>query len=168
MSTQRIAGYDAGMENGKRLNTVEEIVAFAIERERQAQTLYRDYARRTDRQGFGQLLLSMAGMEQEHERKLREAQRGGRIASSFAPGPAEDLKLDQFLVDVPFSPDMEYGDFLILVIKKEGQAEALYRGLAAAAQVEDLRGLFSLLAGEEAKHKSWVQDRYDLEILKEN
>jgi rubrerythrin len=86
----------------------------------------------------------------------------------FTPPKTEDLGLAEMLIEVPFSPEMDYGDFLILVIRKEGEAEALYRRLGGLTENMDVKKMFRLLADEERKHKDWAQERYDQEILNEN
>jgi rubrerythrin len=150
------------------LDSIEAIIDFAIEREREAQSTYYSYARETERRSFSQLLLSMAEMEKEHERKLVALKQGANLAGLFTPPKAEDLGLTEMLVEVPFSPDMDYGDFLILVIRKEGEAEDLYRKLEGLTDSGDVKNMFRLLADEERKHKNWAQERYDQDILKEN
>ena len=150
------------------LDSIEAILDFAIEREREAQSTYYSYARDTERRGFSQLLLSMAEMEKEHERKLVALKQGANLAGLFTPPKAEDLGLTEMLVEVPFAPDMDYGDFLILVIRKEGEAEDLYRKLEGLTDSGDVKNMFRLLADEERKHKNWAQERYDQDILKEN
>ena len=151
-----------------RFDNIEEIIDFAIQREREAQASYLEYARATERRGFSELLLSMARMEKEHERRLLELKQGRSSEGLFTPPQTEDLGLTETLVDIPFSPDMDYGDFLILVIRKEGDAEKLYRRLQSLASNADLSGMFQLLADEERKHKDRAQERYDEDILKEN
>ena len=150
------------------LDSIEAIIDFAIEREREAQSTYYSYAMETERRSFSQLLLSMAEMEKEHERKLVALKQGANLAALFTPPKAEDLGLTEMLVEVPFSPDMDYGDFLILVIRKEGEAEDLYRKLEGLTDSGDVKNMFRLLADEERKHKNWAQERYDQDILKEN
>jgi rubrerythrin len=150
------------------LDSIEAIIDFAIEREREAQSTYYSYARDTERRGFSQLLLSMAEMEKEHERKLVALKQGANLPGLFTPAKREDLGLTEMLVEVPFSPDMDYGDFLILVIRKEGEAEDLYRKLEGLTDSGDVKNMFRLLADEERKHKNWAQERYDQDILKEN
>jgi rubrerythrin len=156
------------MEQTLEFSSIEEILDYAIGRERKAQEMYLSYAGGTDRQGFRQLLLSMARMEQEHEHKLTQLRGGGGSEGLFRPLAGSDQKLDEMLVAVPFAPDMEYGDFLILVIQREGEAEKLYRRLAALARDTRAGELFQVLAEEERKHKTWAQDRYDRDILTEN
>ena len=149
-------------------DSIEAIIDFAIQREREAQSTYYSYARETGRRSFSRLLLSMAEIEKEHERKLIALKQGKRITDLFTPPKTEDLGLTEMLVEVPFSPDMDYGDFLILVIRKEGEAEDLYRKLEGLTDSTEVKNTFRILADEERKHKDWAQERYDQDILKEN
>ena len=151
-----------------RFEDITQAIDFAIEREREAQELYLAYIKYTQRAGFIQLLISMVEMEKEHEKKLLSLKAGGKLNHIFPSGSIQDLKISDYLVDIDFYPDMEYGDFLILVIKKESSAENLYRYLESLTTDQEVKQIFQVLAEEEKKHKIWVQDRYDLEILKEN
>jgi rubrerythrin len=156
------------MTDPARLENIEEIIDFAIQRERDAQAAYLSYAGQTKRRGFSDLLLRMAEMEKGHELKLLALKQGRNTAALFTPPKGEDLGLAEMLVDVPFSADMDYGDFLVLVIQKERAAEQLYRKLESLTTNLDVRSMFALLAGEERKHRDWAQERYDEDILKEN
>ena len=40
----------------------------------------------------------------------------------------EDLRIGDYLVDLPFHPDITYQDALILAMKKEEKAHAFYAG----------------------------------------
>ncbi len=144
------------------------VIDFAIERERESQEIYLGYYKTTDRIGFRQLLLSIAEMEKEHEKKLTMLKQGIAQNRVFSSGKIIDLKLSDFLVNVEYSPDMDYGDFLILIIKKENESEEFYKRLESLVEEQEVKQLFRSLADEERKHKAWAQDRYDLEILKEN
>ena len=156
------------MAEPRAFESIEAIIDFAIEREREAQATYYSYARETERRSFSQLLISMAEMEQEHERKLLALKQRSSAGDLFTPPKGEDLGLSELLVEIPFSPDMDYGDFLILVIRKEREAEKLYRKLETLTSSTDVKSMFQLLADEERKHKDWAQERYDQDILKEN
>ncbi|MBA7485007.1 MAG: hypothetical protein GH155_05800 [Spirochaeta sp.] len=149
-------------------NDIKEIIDFALERERESQQIYLDYARKTQRMGFRKLLLSMVDMEKEHENKLKELKEGKGQSPIFSGTQSVETRLTDFIAQEEFSPDMDYGDFLVLIIKREEKAEKLYEELKSLAADTEVKELFSLLAGEEKKHKSWAQDRYDLEILKDN
>ena len=156
------------MTDPTRLESIEDVIDFAIQRERDAQATYLSYAGRTERRGFADLLLQMAEMEKGHELKLAALKRGENTATLFSPPEGEDLGLAEMLVEVPFSADMDYGDFLVLVIQKEREAEKLYRRLGSMTNSPDVRSLFGMLADEERKHRDWAQERYDEDILKEN
>ncbi len=145
-----------------------EVIDFAIRKEQEAQQTYLGYTAATRRPGFRQLLLSMADMEKEHERRLRELKRKGDKGRSFRGEGAGAVRLDDYHVEVTFSPEMEYGDFLLLVVQKEEKAEQLYEKLRSLAADDDTRRLFALLAGEERGHKTWAQERYDQDVLKDN
>ena len=149
-------------------NVIKEIIDFALERERESQEIYLDYARKTERIGFRQLLLSMADMEKEHENKLKELKEEKGQSPLFDGTQSIEARLTDFMVQEEFSPDMDYGNFLLLIIKREEKAEKLYEELKSIAADTEVKELFSWLAEEERKHKAWVQDRYDLEVLKDN
>jgi len=149
-------------------NDIKEIIDFALERERESQEIYLNYARKTQRMGFRQLLLSIVDMEKEHENKLKELKEGKDQSTLFSGSESVKARLTDFMVQEDFSPDMDYGDFLVLIIKREEKAKKLYEELESLAADTEVKELFSWLANEEGKHKTWAQDRYDLEILKDN
>ena len=149
-------------------NDIKEIINFALEREKESQEVYLDYVRKTERIGFRQLLLSMVDMEKEHENKLQELKERKDQSSLFSGSENFKGRLTDFIAQEEFSPDMDYGDLLVLVIKREEKAEKLYEELKLLAVDTEVKELFSWLAEEEGKHKTWAQDRYDLEILKDN
>jgi rubrerythrin len=156
------------MDSPRTFASIAEIIDFAIGREQEARRAYLAFAQTTNRKGFRQLLLTMADMEGEHEKKLLELRGRGDPAGLFKPPHGSDLRLAGQMPEMQFSPNMEYGDFLVLVMKKEAEAERLYTRLMGLADDAEARGLFGLLAQEEAAHRAWAQERYDEDILREN
>jgi rubrerythrin len=150
------------------LETIESVLDFAIEREREARDLYLKYATQTDRKGLRALLLTMADQEKWHEQSLRELRARKNLEPLFDRARAPDMKISDYTVDVEFNPEMGYQDFLLLVIKKEEKSLNLYSWLEARSRDEEVKFLFKGLAEEEKRHKALAQDRYDLEILTEN
>ena len=146
--------------------SLEEILDFAIARERQAQEMYAAYSRATERKSLRKLLLAMADMEKEHEQLLAglKKQAGG----AFGPAAVGEFTPEEPFKEISFSPDMEYGDFLVLVIQKESEAERLYQRLEELASSAEARKLFRRLAGEEQKHRDWAQERYDRDVRPDN
>jgi rubrerythrin len=78
-----------------------------------------------------------------------------------------DLKIGDYLVDVPAAPDMEYQDALILAMKKEKASFRLYTDLAVTTEDGNLQSLMQGLAQEEAKHKLRLEMEYDEFFLTE-
>lgn len=148
--------------------TFQEVLSFAVQREREARETYQAYAKASSYQGMRSLLVSMAEQEREHERKLSELAARGAGEALFRGRKPQDLNMDAYTASVAFTPGMNYQDFLLLVIQKENASLRLYEQLAAAAAEAEVRELFDGLAEEEKRHKAWAQDRYDLEILKQN
>jgi len=156
------------MPTVQEFGSLQEILDFAVTRERQAQAMYVAYSRATDRKSFSQLLLTMADMEREHERRLEEL-KGKRAWAPALSGPASvRFTLEEPFKEIVFSPDMEYGDFLVLVIRKETEAEELYLQLEGLASAAEARRLFRHLAGEEKKHRDWAQERFDRDVRRDN
>jgi rubrerythrin len=149
-------------------SSFEEVLSFAVQREREARETYQSYAKASSYQGMRSLLISMAEQEREHERKLSELSARECGESMFSGRKPQDLNLDAYTTTVAFTPGMNYQDFLLLVIQKENASLRLYEQLAAGAAEAEIRELFEGLSEEEKRHKAWAQDRYDLEILKQN
>ncbi len=147
---------------------INEILDFAIEKEIEAQKTYLAYAASAGGRSLRKLLLSMVDQEKDHEKSLRELKERGDVLGAFQPAGDVDIELDKYTVDIEYRDDMNYQDFLLLVIKKEEKSYELYKALEATAKDTDVKYLFSRLAEEEKKHKKWAQDRYDLEILTDN
>ncbi|MCD6122962.1 MAG: ferritin family protein [Spirochaetales bacterium] len=156
------------MDSLNSFNSMESILDFAISKELEAQETYLSYAGKTERRGLRKLLMSMVDQEKEHEKRLKELKSGIVLESVFPAGDTADIKISDYTVSTEYSPDMDYQDFLLLVIKKEDKSYRLYQSLMAKTVNDEAKLVFKQLADEEKKHKAWVQDRYDLEILTDN
>jgi rubrerythrin len=154
------------MPTPQHFGSLEEILDFAIARERRAQEIYTTYARATDRKSFARLLATMAEMEKEHERRLSELK--AQSAEKAVLDAAERFTVEEPFKEMAFSPEMEYGDFLVLIIQKESEAERLYLRLEGRAASAEARQLFRHLAGEEKKHRDWAQEAYDRDVRPDN
>jgi len=144
-----------------------EVLDFAIAREVEAISFYRDLAAQADALAMKKVFEDFAREEQGHKAKL-EAVKRGEYSLVAGAGPAAGLGLAEYLVEGEPTPDMSYADALVLAMKKEKAAYKLYLDLAAMAQGEGTRNLFLALAGEEAKHKLRFEIEYDDHILKED
>lgn len=149
-----------------KLNSVEEILNFAIEKEQDAADFYNGLAARMDRQGMKDIFAGFAREEMGHKAKLT-AVREGRLMLA-AEKKVADLKIGDHLADIELTPNVSYQEALILAMKAEKAAFRLYNDLASATENADLRTLLLSLAHEEAKHKLRFEIEYDDVILTEN
>lgn len=145
--------------------SVDALLDFAIEKEQEAKDFYLGLASKMEREHMKNVFETFAAEEAKHKEKIIAVKEGKQLM------PAEqkiiDLKIGDYLVDVPASADMDYQDALILAMKKEKASFKLYNDLAATTDDGNLQNLLLGLAQEEAKHKLRLEIEYDEYILTE-
>lgn len=149
-----------------KLQTVDEILDFAIEKEQEASDFYTDLAGRVDRPSMKTVFEGFAREEQGHKRKLETVKSGKRLLS--AEKKIRDLKIGDHLVEIEVKENLTYQEALIIAMKAEKNAYILYSDLASATDDAELQELLLGLAQEEAKHKLRFEVEYDDQILTEN
>ncbi|MCK4665407.1 ferritin family protein [Candidatus Dependentiae bacterium] len=141
-------------------------VNFAIEKEKDAQTLYTRCKEIANNNSVKKMFQELIEQEKGHEEMLRALDLEAIKESSEKE--VEDLKIGDFLEETPFTPDVTYRDALVMAIKREEKAKELYEILAKSSVDSDVKNLFSRLSTEEAKHKHKLEIEYDENILSEN
>jgi rubrerythrin len=144
-------------------STLEEVIQFAIEKEKNAQTFYRSAATLSHYPGIAPLFQELAAEEEKHEKLLEELPDPSSLPDRSKPVP--DLKISDYLVDLKFNSEMKYQDVMILAMKNEEKALKFYRVWESNTQDPKLKKLFSFLGDEEAKHKYRLESIYDEKIL---
>lgn len=148
------------------MNTVDEILDFAIEREQAAADFYTDLAARTESAWMKEMLESFSQEELRHKGKLKSVKKGEKLLSSEQR--VQDLKLGDYLVDVEPTGQLSLQDAMIVAMKREKAAYRLYSDLASKVEDAELKDLFLGLAQEEAKHKLYFETQYDDKIMHDN
>ena len=146
--------------------TFEKIISFAIENEDEAAKLYRDLSGRVQKQNAKVMFDELAAEEVKHGEFLR-----GITEKSIPDLPSEevtDLKISDYLVEMPFKPDMDYQDILIMAMKREESAVKLYNDMATRIQGAKIKDLLKFMAQQEAKHKLRLETEYDSIVLAED
>lgn len=143
--------------------TFEDIIAFAIKKEEEAIDSYGSMAGKAKSPGIRELLLELQGEEKNHK-KLLENITAERI-ESLKIKEVTDLKISDYLVEEPPSPEMGFQDLLILAAKKEQRAVELYSDLGNKAEGEELKKLFEFLVMQEKSHKLKLEKEYDAHVL---
>ena len=145
---------------------IEEIINFAIDKEREAIAFYEELGGKTEDPVLKDAILSMADEERKHEKLLMNLtpKKLQFVRETNQP----DLKISDYVVETPFTKDSTYQDLLIIAMKREEKSHALYSDLEQRASDEATRKLFTLLKGEELKHKTRLEKEYEERVLWEN
>jgi len=148
------------------MNTVDEILDYAIDQEQQAADFYADLAERAETAGMKKILVDFSAEEQSHKQRLLDVKAGEHELTPEQE--VLDLKISDYLVEVDASEKISYQDALIVAMKRERAAFKLYSDMAAKVPESNLKEVLLGLAKEEAKHKLFFESEYDERIMKDN
>ena len=148
------------------MNTVDEILDYAIDQEQQAADFYEDIAQRAETAGMKKILLDFSEEEKRHKRILQDVKTGEHELTPEQE--VLDLKISDYLVEVEESDNITYQDALIIAMKRERAAYELYSDMAAKVPESHLKEVLEGLAIEEAKHKLFFEAEYDERVLMDN
>ncbi len=147
-----------------KLDSLDEILRFAIRKEADAAAFYKMAAYRST-PGVKKTFEELAKMEEEHKKKLEgfDPKKIGKMKLEAPKG----LGMSELMEDVPFSSDMSYADLLRMAIKNEEKSQRLYLNTERMVSEPNLKKLLLILAQEESTHKETLEKIYDEDILKE-
>jgi rubrerythrin len=144
------------------LNSVQEILEFAIAREAEANQFYRILANRVENPAISEIILEFAKEELEHKAKLElEVFKRGKSLKETAN--VIDINIEDYVVD-PGDVDflnMEYTELLLLAIQKEERSFRLYVALAGMTNDKGSQEVLMTMAMEEAGHKILFEIEYN-------
>jgi rubrerythrin len=147
-----------------KLNSLDEILRFAVRKEADAAAFYRMAAERS-KPGVKKAFQELAKEEDGHKKKLE-----GFDPKKIEKMEVKDTKglgLSEMMEDVPYSSDMSYADLLRMAIKNEEKSQQLYTSTAKLVKEANLEKLLLILAQEESTHKEKLEKIYDKEVLQE-
>jgi rubrerythrin len=148
------------------VNTVDEILDYAIDQEQKAADFYESFAARAEKAGMKKMLLEFAEEERRHKERLLAVKAGER---TLTPGKEVlDLRVSDYLVEVDTNANISYQDALIYAMKRERAAFELYKDMAGKVQDTNLKQVFLGLAKEESKHKLYFESEYEERVMKHN
>ena len=147
-----------------KLDSLDEILRFAIRKEADAAAFYKMAADRSH-PGVKETFKELARMEEGHKKKLEgfDLKEIGQMKLEETKG----LGMSELMEDVPYSSDMSYADLLRMAIKQEEKSQQLYTSTAKISPEPSLKKLLLILAQEESTHKEKLEKIYDDEVLKE-
>jgi len=139
----------------------EEIVRFAIDKEKEAIAFYEDAGKQETYSGGRKAFLEFADEERKHQALLEGFLKGEKSVADYGFKWIPDIKRSDYLVDLTYEKGMPYADMLRLAMKREEKSLKLYNDLAGKTGDKDLLKVFKMLSQEEAKHKLALETLYD-------
>jgi rubrerythrin len=147
-------------------DSFEDIINFAIEREKEAAAFYEDASAQEPYAGAKEIFADFAKEEKKHRAMLENLLTGERKVAEYEFKWIPDMKRSDYMVDLTYESGMPYTDILRLAMKREEKALELYNELAEKTDEESLIKVFQILAQEEAKHKLKLETLYDDHMAK--
>jgi len=141
--------------------SIDEILEFAIEREKEAVTFYNDLSKLEKISSLKNTFKELAQEEAKHVKLLTGISKNQVVIDSYEVKEVADLKVSDYLVTTEYVPGMLMEDILTLAMKREEAAVKLYKDLATKSDNQESTKLFVLLAQEEAEHKLAFEKMYD-------
>ena len=147
-----------------KLDSLDEILRFAIRKEADAAAFYNMAADRSN-PGVKNTFKELAKMEEGHKKKLEgfDLKKIGQMKLKETKG----LGMSEMMEDIPYSSDMSYADLLRMAIKNEEKSQQLYLTTGKRVTEPNLKKLLLILAQEESTHKEKLEKIYDEEVLTE-
>jgi len=135
-----------------------EALDIAIAWEEYAREGYERWADATGNLNAKALFRNLASMEARHARMLRGVKGGGDLR--LALSGSEWLDLSGGMAAHPAAGDRDLKAVFEYAMKKELEANARYAYLAGMAKDASQRELFTLMANEEAYHRTLINEQY--------
>jgi rubrerythrin len=147
----------------QQFESLQEIIDFAISKEIEAAAFYEEISNQEGMSGAKEMLLEFAEQEKKHRRLLEELKTKGVVqgVSGYTFKWIPDIKRSDYAVDLDYRKGMTYNELLMLAMKREEKALALYNQLLRQAEGDHAKEVFKMLCQEEAKHKLALETKYD-------
>jgi rubrerythrin len=139
----------------------EEIIHFAIEKEKEAIAFYENASRQDLYSGGRKTFEEFADEERKHQALLEGFLKGEKNLADYDFKWIPDMKRSNYMSDLAYEPGMPYAEALRLAMKREEYSLKLYNDLQEKADDPDVVKLFKMLSQEEAKHKLALETLYD-------
>ncbi|PIP37404.1 MAG: rubrerythrin [Desulfobacterales bacterium CG23_combo_of_CG06-09_8_20_14_all_52_9] len=140
-----------------------EILDFAMEKEKEAVEFYRFLSKKKSLSGSKEMFADFAREEQKHFDMLSKIKSGqtDKAVSEYRFKWIPDIKRSNYVVETAYQKGMGYNEILMLAMKREEKALALYNNLLKKAETDAAKKVFKILCQEEAKHKLALETLYD-------
>jgi rubrerythrin len=140
---------------------VDEILEYAIEKEKEAVEFYTEISENESLQGVKKTFEDFANEEKKHVKMLENMESNKEKIAEYQFEWIPDMKRSDYMVDITYEKGMHYTEILRLAMKREEKSLQLYNELASKADKSEFINMFKILSQEEAKHKNILETIYD-------
>ncbi len=146
-----------------KVDSLQAVVDFAIEREQEAVDFYNRLAAAAQIEPVAAELRRIVTMEEGHRDRLK-ALRVSAVAATM-PEAADQLRVSDYIVDAKPGPSIIWQQVIEVAIQREQASLVLYTALGELTSDSQTKQLFGLLAAEEASHRAYFQQLFDLHLF---
>ena len=140
--------------------TLQDILEKAIQKEIEAQELYRNLSRRVTDDAARDMFRELLKVEKKHEELLRKYVRGELGEGALKREQVLDYKIAEHLDQPRIKPDMKLSEVLLLAAYREKASHEFYIALAAEHPPGNVKSLLEELASQESEHKQRIEYLY--------
>ncbi len=141
--------------------SVDEILKFALEREKDAVRFYSDLAKEATQDSLKKTFELFAKEEGKHIALISDISGNKEKIDSYQFEKIPDLKISNFMQEIDYQSGMPMSEILRLAMKREEKAVNLYTMMADQTSDEEVKKVMLILVQEEAKHKYELEKLYD-------
>lgn len=140
--------------------TVQTILEKAIEKEIEAQHLYRNLSQKMTDAAAKDAFIQLSREEEGHEQLLRKYLRGEIGAGGLKKNRVLNYKIAEYLDQPEITPDVELKEVFLLAANREKASHEFYLSLAVVHPAGGVKRLLKQLAAQELEHKQKVELLY--------
>ncbi len=141
--------------------SIDDILEFAIDGEKQAVEFYTSLAKQATRASLKKIFEQFAKEEEKHVVLLSNMAGNKEKIDSYEFKKVTDLKISDYMVEIEYEEGMPMPEILKIAMKREEKATKLYTMLSEQTDNETGKKVFLILAQEEMKHKLALETMYD-------
>ena len=141
--------------------SIEEIINFAIENEKEAAAFYAECAEQEPFEAIKDTLSDFSAEEKKHQSMLENLGNNQELIKDYNLKWVPDIKRSDYIDEIEYEKGMHFVDILRLSMKREEQALKMYNTLQDRTDNPENKKVFQILCQEEAKHKQFFETLYD-------
>ena len=141
--------------------SIDEILEFAINREKEAVEFYASLSKEAVRPALKEVFEQFSEEEKKHVTLISDIAGNKEKIDSYEFKNITDLKISDYMVETEYEVGMPLPEILKIAMKKEENSVKLYRDLGNQTDKEEAKKLFKLLVQEEQKHKLALETMFD-------